>query len=186
MDLSIVHCRTGFALHCLFHQTFCLLAHCLFRHFALSCFLQIGHKAGRRPRQRSCCYRATPSRKVAYLSLMVNASRPIKKPGRVVRRTAFTDSSRGSQGVHRKPRRANARSLHRGASRAGGAGPILTRSMLIRPTGAWTGERCASIRGGLLTMLKRAWCSRKFRKSTHRDQAGQDAYCEQMRKVRCA
>jgi hypothetical protein len=27
---------------------------------------------------------------------MVNASRPIKKPGRVVRGTAFTDSSRGS------------------------------------------------------------------------------------------
>ena len=27
------------------------------------------------------------------------------------------------------------------ASRAGGAGPISTRSMSIRPTGAWTGER---------------------------------------------
>jgi hypothetical protein len=53
-------------------------------------FCKIGHRAGRRPRQRRCCYRATPSRKV------VNASRPIKKPGRVVRGTAFTDSSRGS------------------------------------------------------------------------------------------
>jgi hypothetical protein len=46
--------RDGFARHCLFHQTFCLLAHCLLRHFALSCFLQIGHRAGRRPRQRRC------------------------------------------------------------------------------------------------------------------------------------
>jgi hypothetical protein len=84
-------------------------------------FCKIGHRAGRGPRQRRCCYRATPSRKVAYLSLMVNAPRPIKKPGRVVRRTAFTDSSRGSPlaspSAGRPDRHAS------GKNRSGAAGP---------------------------------------------------------------
>jgi hypothetical protein len=84
-------------------------------------FCKIGHRAGRGPRQRRCCYRATPSRKVAYLSLMVNASRPIKKPGRVVRRTAFTDSSRGSPLA--SPSAGGPDRHASGKNRSGAAGP---------------------------------------------------------------